>query len=206
MNLTSIGNGANARALPKRCVNILSALCHVARWSWRFGKFGFRSRIDRPDLLTNMRLVHIGARVNIWKGARIEAIGDVGCCGPRIQIGDGTSIQMYFHCGAAESVRIGRNVLIAGRVFITDHDHVFDDPELSARCCRSLVSSPVVIEDGAWLGEGCAILKGVTVGSRSVVGANSVVTKDVPPGCIVGGIPARVIRYIDFRDDSEKGL
>lgn len=49
-----------------------------------------------------------------------------------------------------------------------------------------------MIEDGAWLGQGCAILKGI--GKRAVVGANAVVTKDVPPFSIVGGIPARVIR------------
>lgn len=53
----------------------------------------------------------------------------------------------------------------------------------------------MVIEDGAWLGEGCAILKGVTVGQRAVVGANAVVTRDVAPFTVVGCVPARVNRY-----------
>jgi acetyltransferase-like isoleucine patch superfamily enzyme len=58
----------------------------------------------------------------------------------------------------------------------------------------------VVIGDGAWLGEGCVILKGVKVGQRAVIGANAVVTKDVPSFAIVGGIPARVIRIIDLSE------
>lgn len=179
-----------------RVVNLFIALCNYVRWSWRFGSFGFRSRFANPDMLTNPGLVRIGGQVNIWKGARIEAFGKKG--ETRIEIGEGTSIQMYFHCGAAESVKIGRDVLIAGRVYITDHDHVFDDPNLPARRTDGLVTKPVVIEDGAWLGEGCVILKGVTVGQRAVIGANAVVTKDVPPFAIVGGIPARVIRIIDL--------
>lgn len=181
-----------------RAGNFFSASFHYFKWSWRFGSFGFRSRIVAPDMLSNTRNIVIGSRVSIWKGARIEAVDRGDGSHPHIEIGDNTSIQMYFHCGAAGSVKIGRNVLIAGRVYITDHDHVFDDPELSARESKDLVTKPVLIEDGAWLGEGCVILKGVTVGRRAVVGANAVVTKDVPAGAVVGGIPARIIRTIDI--------
>lgn len=179
-------------------MNLLSASLHYLRWSWRFGDFGFRSRVRAPQILTNLRLVSIGKRVNIWKGSRIEAFGDRSETGPKLQIGDDTVIHLNFHCGAAESVKIGRNVLIAGGVYITDHDHVFDDPDLPARWMGGLVTKPVVIGDGAWLGEGCVILKGVTVGERAVIGANAVVTRDVPPFAIVGGIPARIIRTMDL--------
>lgn len=179
-------------------MNLLSACFHYLRWSWRFGDFGFRSRVQAPQILTNLRLVSIGKRVCIWKGSRIEAFGTAGETGPRLEIGDNTVIHLNFHCGAAESVKIGRDVLIAGGVYITDHDHVFDDPNFPARWTNGLVTKPVVIGDGAWLGEGCVILKGVTVGQRAVIGANAVVTKDVPPFAIVGGIPARVIRIIDL--------
>lgn len=173
------------------------AVIHKFRWSPRFGTFGFRSRIVAPDMLTNTRGIHIGRRVSILKGARIEVVGQAAGDESRIVIGDNTSIQMYFHVGAAESVTIGKDVLIAGRVYITDHDHEFEHATLPARHCKGLRTKPVVIEDGVWLGEGCVILKGVTVGKRAVVGANAVVTKNVPPGAIVGGIPARVIRVID---------
>lgn len=128
------------------------------------------------------------------EGARIEAVEADEGRSTLMEIGDDTVIHMNFHCGAAESVKIGKDVLIAGGVYITDHDHVFDDPDVPARWADGLVSKPVVIGDGAWLGEGCVILKGVTVGCRAVVAANAVVTKDVPPGAVVGGIPAKVIK------------
>lgn len=181
----------------RRLLNLVSAVSHYARWSWRFESFGFRSRLVAPDIVTNPRLIRIGNRVCIWKGARLEAFGGEDGTSPRIEIGDDTMIHLHCHIGAAQSVKIGRDVLMAGRIYISDHDHVFDDPDLPARWAGGLISKPVVIEDGVWLGEGCVVLKGVTIGRRAVVGANSVVTKDVPPLTVVGGVPARVIRTIE---------
>jgi len=174
----------------------IGAASHYARWSWMFGGFGFRSRLSSPALLTNSGRVRIGKRVSIKKGSRIEVVSDTGA----IEIGDGTSIQLNFHCGAANKVVIGKNVLIAGKVYISDHDHVYDHSELPPRLCRNLISSPVIIEDGVWLGEGCAVLKGVKIGRRSVVGANAVVTKSVPAGCVVCGVPAKIVRRILIND------
>lgn len=180
----------------RRFRNLLSAIWHYLRWKPRLGAFHFRSRLGRCRMLTNPKAIHIGRRVMIRSGARLEAIGDTSDGKPRIIIGDGTDAQFDFHCGAAELVVIGKNVTIAGRVYVTDHDHRFDFPELSVGETKKIVSAPVEIGDGAWLGEGCVILKGVTVGERAVVGANAVVTRDVPPWTIVGGVPAKVIRQI----------
>lgn len=182
--------------LLRRSINLVTAGANYVWRRPRFGRFGWRSRLGRCDLLTNPRAIHIGKKVEIRKGARLEAVGPWDGSRPKLVIGDGTIIHFYFHCGAAESITIGRDVLIAGRVYITDHDHVFDDPDVPARRCKQLSIAPVVIEDGAWLGEGCVILKGVRVGRRAVVGANAVVTKDVPPFTIVGGVPARTIKEI----------
>lgn len=147
-------------------------------------------------MLTGCNKIKIGKGVSIRQGSRIEVVTDDG----KIDIGDGTSIQLGFHCGAAKNVRIGKDVLIAGKVYISDHDHVFYHRNMPARRCPELVAEAVEIGDGAWLGEGCAVLKGVRIGRRSVVGANSVVTKSVPEGCVVGGVPARLIRRIEFVD------
>ena len=176
----------------------IGAVLNYARWSWRFGGFGFRSRISSPALLTNSSRVRIGKGVCIRKGSRIEVVSDDGV----IEIGDGTSIHFDFHCGASNQVIIGKDVLIAGKVYISDHDHVFDHRELPPRLCRELVSSPVIIEDGVWLGEGCVVLKGVSIGRRSVVGANAVVTKSVPEGCVVCGVPAKIVRRISIDDSA----
>jgi acetyltransferase-like isoleucine patch superfamily enzyme len=180
----------------KRATGFIQCCYHYLRYSCVFHSFGWRSVIIKPDLLTNTRFIAIGRQVEIYKGARLEAVGSLEGQKPKIVIGDGTSIQFYFHCGAAESVTIGKNVVIAGRVYITDHDHEFDHPDLPA-VKAGLRALPVVIEDEVWLGEGCTILKGVRIGKRAVVGANAVVTKDVPAFTVVGGVPAKVIKKIN---------
>ncbi len=182
----------------KRFFNLVTATANFAYWSARFHSFGWRTHVGRCDMLTNPKAISIGKRVLIRKGARLEAVGDSNGKGPKIIIGDGSVIQFYFHCGAAESVIIGRNVGIGGRVLITDHDHVLNDPDEPPFKCRRLNSKPVVIEDEATLFEGCVILKGVRIGRRAVVAANAVVTKDVPAFSIVGGVPARTIGKITF--------
>ena len=184
------------KAGPRRWVNLAGAIWHYVRWRWRFCSFGWRSRLGRCDLLTNPRAIAIGRRVLIRKGARLEAIGTDPDGVPKLTIGDGTAIQFYFHCGAAQQVRIGRNVLIAGRVYISDHDHSYNEPDRSARESPHLRVEPVEIGDGAFLGEGCVILKGVRVGQRAVVAANAVVTHDVPDFAVAAGVPARTIRVL----------
>ncbi len=179
-----------------RIINFFLAIKNQLQWKWRFNQFGWRSRLYSCDMLTNPKLINIGKRVIIYKGARLEAIGDISGNKPKLIIGDGTVVQFYFHCGAASSVIIGNDVLIAGHVYITDHDHVYDDYELSTIKSGKLISKPVTIENGCWLGEGCSILKGVTIGERAVVAANAVVTRDVPPATVVAGIPAKVIKTI----------
>ena len=187
-----------------RITNLMTAAFHYSRWFWRFYSFGWRSRLGCPDMLTNPKAISIGNKVLIGKGARLEAVGQWDGKAPKITIGDGTAIQLYFHCGAAESVIIGENVLISGRVYISDHNHRFDHPDLPPSRCQELITAPVVIEDGAWLGEGCVVLKGVTIGHRAVVGANAVVTKDVPAYTVVAGVPARIIRGIDNAQNHEE--
>ncbi len=173
---------------------LISYITNYIKWHFRFYHFGWKSLLNKPDMLYNTKYISIGSKVTIHKSARIEAVRS-GKNKPIISIGDGTTIHLYFHCGAAESVSIGKNVLIASRVYISDHDHEFDNPDLPP-CKSGLKISPVIIEDGVWIGEGAAILKGVKIGKRAVIGANAVVTRDVPPYTIVGGVPAKVIRKV----------
>ena len=182
--------------LVSKCIRAFKYFKTWILYGWRFQKLGKRCCFYSFDLLTGANKIVIGNRVEIYKGARLEALGR-----GEMEIGDGTVIHLYFHCGAVESVKIGRDVLIAGRVYISDHDHEFDDPHFSPRRSKNLVTTPVVIEDEVWIGEGAVILKGVTVGRRAVIGANSVVTKDVPAYTVVAGVPARVIRSFGVKDD-----
>ena len=95
-----------------------------------------------------------------------------------------------------ESLSIGDNVKIGGNCTIMDNDvHQIDYRD--RRNNNGVVkTSPVVIENDAWLGANVIVLKGVTIGARSIIGAGSVVTKSIPPDCIAAGNPARVIQYL----------
>ena len=92
-------------------------------------------------------------------------------------------------------LKSGSYVLIAPRVFITDSDHIVDEAaEKSSRMKIRFSSAPVVIEQNCWLGINVVVLKGVRIGHHSVVGAGSVVTRDVPPFSTVVGVPAKVVK------------
>ena len=98
---------------------------------------------------------------------------------------------------AEERIIIGDHVWVGANCVIMDTD--FHPLDLDTRLARPLdgATAPVVIEDGAFIGMRSLILKGVTIGARSVIGAGSVVTRDIPPGVIAAGNPARVIRELD---------
>ena len=140
-----------------------------------------------------------------------------GCCicgkltalgAGKIRIGNNCFFGLNATVSAINSVVLGNEVIIARDTYIYDHNSHPVEPELREEMSKSndyfgplwsvtrANNAPVVIEDNVWIGERCTILKGVRIGKGSVVGANSVVTKDVPPYCIAAGNPARVVKYL----------
>jgi acetyltransferase-like isoleucine patch superfamily enzyme len=174
----------------------------------KFNKFGKNVTLMKPYMLTNSRYIDIEDNVFIREYSRIEAIDSDGFTEfkPVLRIRKGAHIEQFFHVGACEYVEIGENVLIAGRVYISDHNHRFSDigKPILAQGIES--GGRVIIEENAWLGEGCVILPGVTIGRNSIIGSNAVVTKDVPPYSIAVGIPARVIKRYDTASNTWKPL
>ena len=123
-----------------------------------------------------------------------------------IKIGKNVQINDNVHIGAIEKIEIHENVLIASKVFITDHNHGKysgnqQDSPLIAPNSRPLYSSPVIIEKNVWIGELVSVLPGVTIGQGSIIGSNSVVNKNIPPFCIAVGIPAKVVKKFDFENN-----
>ncbi len=115
-----------------------------------------------------------------------NAVGDV-------EIGDYTRIGI--HCTVIGPVRIGSNVNLAQGITITALNHNFSD--ITRRIDQQGISTQqVVIADDVWIGAGAVILPGVSIGSHVVVAAGAVVTSDVPDYCVVGGVPARILKNL----------
>lgn len=161
----------------------------------QFGEFGNSSRIGRPLSLTGVRNIFIGKGVFIRDFAWMMALAD-GITHAEIRIGDGTYIGHSVHIVAKKRVTIGRKVMIADRVYIGDNIHGYEDPGLPVIDQPLRQLPPVEIGEGAWIGEGTCVI-GVKVGKHSVIGANSVVTRDIPDYCVAVGAPARVVKIYD---------
>lgn len=166
------------------------SFCGIGQGSW----------IGWPiDVLTEPAQITLGDGVTIRSHARLE----VGRRTPgaelgRITIGSWTSMEGYCSIGAAESITIGSNVLIGANVAIRDGDHGFRELDRH-RASQPIVSEPVQVGDYVWLGQNVVVLKGANIGRGAVVGANAVVTGNVPDGAIVAGVPARQIGWADGR-------
>jgi len=165
--------------------------------------FSLQVRLIRyPYYFRGLRFISFGKGFTSGVGLRIDAFGSQPnqvVFGKNIELGD------YVHIGALESVTIGDDVLMASKVYISDHDHgVYQgrgesvSPPNQLQSQKSLQIAPVHIRNNVWIGEGVSILKGVDIGENSIIGANSVVTKSIPANSIAVGAPAKVIKRYDF--------
>jgi acetyltransferase-like isoleucine patch superfamily enzyme len=128
---------------------------------------------------------------------------DVWLTGPapaRIVIGEGTFLNVGVMVAAMELVEIGAHCMFANGCFVTDANHRFDDPDRPITWQGFTTKGPTRIGDNVWCGANVVVTSGVTVGERCVIGANAVVTTDLPPYSIAAGAPARVLRTIDYTE------
>jgi acetyltransferase-like isoleucine patch superfamily enzyme len=114
----------------------------------------------------------------------------------RVRIGSGTFLNIGVMVAAAELVEIGEHCMFANGCFITDANHRFDDLQKPVPWQGFTSKGPTRIGDNVWCGAHVVVTSGVTIGERCVIGANSVVTEDIPAFSIAAGAPARVLRSI----------
>ena len=112
----------------------------------------------------------------------------------RIRIGEGCFLNIGVMVAAVELVEIGDHCMFANGCFITDGSHRFDDPERPVPWQGFESKGPTRVGDNVWCGANVVVTGGVTVGERCVIGANSVVTQDLPPYSIAAGVPAKVLK------------
>jgi acetyltransferase-like isoleucine patch superfamily enzyme len=141
--------------------------------------------------------ISIHDNVVIQKGTWLAAVPLTEASLCHLSIGEGTIIGHLNHIFATGEIYIGRNVLTADKVFISDNQHEFSDVNTPILSQGIKQLSKVVIGDGSWIGENVCVI-GASIGKNSVIGANSVVTKDIPDFCVAVGSPARIIKRYDF--------
>lgn len=153
-------------------------------------------------LLRGPEYISVGDGVRIGKNVQLTA-WDHHCSGqkfsPSIEIGSNSYIGDFSHVTAINRIAIGNNVLMGKNILISDNAHglselsnIYTPPNF-----RQLTSKgPVVIEDNVWIGEKSSILPSVHIGFGAIIGAGSVVTKDLPAYAVAGGNPARVIKIM----------
>jgi acetyltransferase-like isoleucine patch superfamily enzyme len=172
-----------------------------ARLLGRYLRRRFFTRAGRRWRTNGLVFFGRGLELQIARGARVEFgrfvwIGDatkIRCHEGRVEIGAKTVIGQECTISAYQRVRIGEQCVIADRAMFIDFDHGVVEVERPIRS-QGIYKRDVEVGSNVWIGYGACILRGVRVGDNSIVGTNSVVTRDVPANAVVAGIPARVIR------------
>ncbi|WP_165958227.1 DapH/DapD/GlmU-related protein [Segetibacter sp. 3557_3] len=166
-----------------------------------FAALGAGSSVAPLFFIKNPKYMKIGQNFSSLHNLRLEAWDSYAGTNysPQLSIGDNVCFNSDVHIGCIDKVQIGNNVLLASRIFISDHSHGEINTEALKLppIARQLFSKgPVIIEDNVWIGEGVSILHGVTIGKNAIIGANAVVTKSIPPNCVAGGIPCKVLKAL----------
>jgi acetyltransferase-like isoleucine patch superfamily enzyme len=158
-----------------------------------FKKFGHNSVIKWQFKIWNNDYIEIGSNTFIAENCFL-AVTKNGNKIPRLRIGDNCCIGANFFVACINKIEIQDNVLISDRVFISDHFHNYENINIPVINQELIPKGKVLIKKGSFIGINSVIMPGVTIGKNSVVGASSVVTKDVPDYSVVTGNPARIIK------------
>jgi acetyltransferase-like isoleucine patch superfamily enzyme len=157
-----------------------------AGWRWRTTGMVFFGR-DLELQIGRTGRIEFGRFVWVGDGTKIRCHEGV------VEIGDKTVFGQECTVSAYQRVRIGAQCVIADRAMFIDFDHGVTEVERPIRL-QGIYKRDTVVGSNVWVGYGACVLRGVRVGDNSVIGTNSVVTRDVPANSVVGGVPAEVIR------------
>jgi Acetyltransferase (isoleucine patch superfamily) len=157
-----------------------------------FKKTGKKFLLIKPLKLSNPHHITIGNNVSIYHLGWLLT-QQVNEELPQLIIDDGVCIGHFCHITCVNKVHIGKNVLIADRLYISDNLHGYEDINTPIVYQKVICKGEVMIGDDSWIGENVCII-GCKIGKHCVIGANAVVTKDIPDYSVAAGIPARVIK------------
>ncbi len=162
----------------------------LARWYLRnCTSLGKMVSVNKKPQIVNKGTIHMGDDVRVWSNIhKTKIFVDKGA---KLTIGKNSRINGV-HISVSHNIEIGNNVRIAPYSIIIDNDFHRIDDHFSDEGNRG----PIVIEDDVWITMNCMVMKGVRIGKGAVIAAGAVVTKDVAPFTVVGGVPAKLIKKI----------
>jgi acetyltransferase-like isoleucine patch superfamily enzyme len=170
------------------------------RLAWRrfLTPAGYRMRLNGMLFLGGGVTLQVGrgARLHFGRWVWIGHGTKIRCHEGKVYIGDKTVLGQECTISAYQHVSIGEQCILADRVMLIDFDHNVAEVERPIRV-QGIYKRDVRVGSNVWIGFGAQIMRGVSVGDNAIVGAGSIVTKDVPANAVVGGAPARVIRMRD---------
>lgn len=176
------------------------AYIHTGYLSRHFKSWGHLSSIAWGGSVKNPQYIAVGDHNIFLRNCSITVTPCIQGHTPSISIGSNCHFGKRNHITCINRIVIGNNLLTGSHVLISDNDHgtsdykMLDIPPFD----RPLVSKgETVIGNNVWIGENACILSGVHIGDNVIIGANSVVTKDIPTNCMAAGIPAKVIKTIE---------
>lgn len=168
------------------------------RYSYRrrkkFGYYGKNTQLVYSKKCKNIDRIFIGDNTTILEGSRIQIYSNSS----KVEIGKNCFLGYNLSILSYKNVNIGDDVLIASNVLITSENHGLNPESNLSYMQQELTGADVNIKNGCWIGEKVMILSGVTIGEKSIIGAGSVVTKDIPDYSIAAGNPAKVIKKYNF--------
>ena len=163
----------------------------------KFGQIGDKNYIQLPHTIKNPQNIYFSNNAYIGRNSTLISVSEHKTGIPSISIGNNvwstSNLQIY----ASKNVTVEDDVIIAANVYITDSSHDYSRGDIPYRVQGLTSPRPVLIGKGSWIGQNVCILPGVTIGEQCIIGANSVVNKDIPPFHIAVGAPAKIIKKWD---------
>lgn len=186
----------------KRFLLVPLQIARYIIYKWQFGKFCIRTHIEKPLRIEHKKNIFLDNHVSIasycWLAANPKT-SENGVA--RLVIREGSNIGDFAHIYATKEIIIDKNVLLANYVYISDNIHGYKNVNVPIIQQPIVQKKTVLIGEGSWIGEHVCII-GANVGKHCIIGANSVVTHDIPDYCVAVGSPARVIKKYSFENQN----